>query len=427
MTILSTLSFTDHNVRFHLIPNDRFKTITVVAKLKAPLQRETVTMRALLPYVLKQGTASLPSEQQLRQKLDKLYGAKLDINCNKKGTNHILHFQLEFANEKFIPHETSITEEGLQLLYELIFKPRVEKEGFIDDVVNREKRQLENKINSIYDNKIAYANERLIEEMFKDEPYSIKADGYIEDLEEIDGVRLYSYYERALREDDIDLYVLGVFETEVMKETLTKLFFRNSHLSKQKEDGKVQKVKAREVKKIVEHDKISQAKLHIGYRTNCVYKDDKYSALQVFNGLFGGFPNSKLFMNVREKHSLAYYVVSRIESHVGLLIVYSGVETAEYERAYNIIEEQFNELQNGNFTEDELENIKSLIISNIKETLDHPIGTIELLYQQVVGEKEMSPETLIKNINRVTKDEVVEVAKQIDLDTIYVLASEVGE
>ncbi|NLI67606.1 MAG: insulinase family protein [Bacilli bacterium] len=426
MALLKTESFVQNDIRFHLLPTDRYKTITVVAKLKSPLSRETATMRALIPFVLKQGTASFPSEQKLRKRLDELYGAKFEIDCNKKGTNHILHVQLEFANEKFIPNESEITNEGLKLLWEIIFRPHIKNDQFIDEIVAREKRQLENKINSLYDNKIAYANERLVEEMYKGEPYAVKADGYIEDLRDIDGKSLYDYYKRALTEDDIDIYVLGDFSPNEMKEKLTALFSRKQ-AKREAEVAKMARKKRNEANKIVERDNISQAKLHIGYRTNCTYKDDGYFALQVFNGLYGGFPISRLFMNVREKHSLAYYVASRIESHVGLLVVYSGVETAKYERAYQIIEEQFTDLKNGHFTEDELTHVKKLITSSIKETLDHPTGTIELLYQQIVGERELPPETLIENINRVKKEDVIAIAEQIELDTIYVLASEEGE
>src|SRR5690606_24084801 len=226
MALLKTESFVQNDIRFHLLPTDRYKTITVVAKLKSPLSRETATMRALIPFVLKQGTASFPSEQKLRKRLDELYGAKFEIDCNKKGTNHILHVQLEFANEKFIPNESEITNEGLKLLWEIIFRPHIKNDQFIDEIVAREKRQLENKINSLYDNKIAYANERLVEEMYKGEPYAVKADGYIEDLRDIDGKSLYDYYKRALTEDDIDIYVLGDFSPNEMKEKLTALFSR---------------------------------------------------------------------------------------------------------------------------------------------------------------------------------------------------------
>src|SRR5690625_4048123 len=179
--------FVENNIQFHLMPTDKFKTITVVVKLKAPLERETVTKRALLPFVLQKGTANYPSEKQLREKLDELYGAVLQIERSKKGEHHILHFQLDFANEKFVPNSSNLTEEALRLLYETIYEPRKSDSGFVESIVQREKKQLENKIKSIYDQKIYYANERLIEEMYKNEPYSINKDGYIEDSSSTNG------------------------------------------------------------------------------------------------------------------------------------------------------------------------------------------------------------------------------------------------
>lgn len=427
MTQFSLDTVTNEGINFHFIPTDKYKTITIVLKCKAPLIRETVTKRALLPFVLKKGTSKYRSEKQLQMKLDELYGALLHISTAKKGAHHILHFQLEFANEKFIQSTEDVTREALQLLHEVTFSPLIESGTFNEAIVTREKRQLANKINAVYDHKVAYANERLIDEMFANEPFAIHSDGYVDDLEKIDGAVLAKYYSELIRNDRFDMYVLGDFSVDEMKEKVMSVFKREIGHDKSIEHDKQRPLYPTEPKKVIETDKIQQAKLHIGYRTNIVYKDDEYSALQVFNGLFGAFPNSKLFMNVREKHSLAYYIASRVESHAGLLLVYSGVETSEYEKAYAIIEAELEALRRGDFTDNELATVQELIISNIKETLDHPAGTIELLYQQVVGETQLLPDDFIKEIEKVTKDEVVQVAKQIKLDTIYVLAGEVGE
>lgn len=427
MTQFSYETVKKNGINFHFIPSDKFKTITVVVKCKAPLIRETVTKRALLPFVLKQGTANYRSEKQLQLKLDELYGAQLHIAAAKKGAHHILHFQLEFANDKFIKGANHVTSDALQLLHEVIFAPLIEDGSFEEQIITREKRQLANKINAVYDNKVAYANERLIDEMFANEPFSLHSDGYVADLDSIDGTSLATYYTEMIHSNDVDLYVLGDFSIDEMKHKLTALFSRKMKFNKSEAGPEALQSMNKKPNKVIETDTIQQAKLHIGYRTNIVYKDDEYSALQVFNGLFGAFPNSKLFMNVREKHSLAYYIASRVESHAGLLLVYGGVETAEYEKAYAIIEAELESLRQGDFTDDELTTVQDLIISNIKETLDHPTGTIELLYQQVVGEKQLLPETFIEQIKKVTKDEVVNVAKQINLDTIYVLVGEEGE
>src|SRR5699024_5653345 len=132
--------------------------------------------------------------------------------------------------------------------------------------------------------------------------------------------------------------------------------------------------------------------------------------LQVFNGLFGGFPNSKLFINVREKNSLAYYAASRIESHKGLLFVFSGIASENYEKAKDIIQEQMDAMKKGDFTEKELEETKDLLVNQLLETMDSSRGIVELFYQQVVGGKKLPPNELIDQIKQVTKEDIVRVA-----------------
>jgi len=410
---------------FHLIPNKKFKTVNIVMKCKGHLDRETITNRALLPLVLEQGTKSYPTEQSLMMKLDELYGAVLTITGMKKGNYHILHFQLEVANERFIDNESTIMKEALQLFNEIIFKPNRDEQGFKEAVVTREKTTLKSNIESIYDNKVAFANRRLIDYMCAEEKFSIHTSGYEEDLSSITGESLSTYYDTLLETDQMDLYVLGDIDLSSVSKQITETFSRKKQIDVPPVPQETISKRA-EVQTIVEKQPIQQAKLHIGYRTNCTFQDDGYAALQVFNGLYGGFPNSKLFLNVREKHSLAYYAASQIESHKGLLFVLSGIEVTDNEKAQAIISEQFTEMQAGNFTEEEMEEVKNLIVSGFKETLDNPNGIIELLYQQVVGNTEMSPQTLVENIQNVSVADVLHVAKNIELDTIYLLTNEQG-
>ncbi len=187
----------------------------------------------------------------------------------------------------------------------------------------------------------------------------------------------------------------------------------------QKEKTNIQPVE----QSIIEEDDIKQAKLHFGYRTNITYDDPEYAALHVFNGLFGGFPSSKLFMNVREKHSLAYYAASRIESHKGLMFVFSGIGPDQYEKAKEIILEQMEQMRNGQFTDNELAETKEMTINQLRETLDNPQGMIELHYQSVLARSSLSPNQLLENVKQVTIDQVIDVANRIKLDMVYLLTS----
>ena len=406
----------------HIIQSTKFKTINIVAKFRVPLSRETITNRALLPYILRQGTKSYPTEQELQLKLDHLYGAVLSIDGAKKGDNHIISFRLEVANENYIANESAVIDEAITLLNEVIFHPHINDESFDEQIFNREKETLKEKINAVIDDKMAYANMRLIDEMCSGESYELHVHGYEEDLEKMTAKSAYEYYQSLLQDDQLDIYIVGDFKEEVMVDKITAAIDKETNLQIIDEQAGAQNHPS-QVEVVIDEQAIQQAKLHFGYRTNCTYKDDNYPALQVFNGLFGGFPSSKLFINVREKNSLAYYAASRLESHKGLLLVFSGIAANDYEKAREIIELQMTAMKNGEFAETELAETKDLIVNQLLETLDNPQGIVELLYQQIIGDKEISPDQLINKIQNVTAEDVIRVAQNIQEDTIYLLTS----
>lgn len=413
----------EHSIKngyhLHTIQSDKFKTISIVIKIRAPLNRDTITKRALLPYVLQQGTNKLPDLRSLRGALDELYGAVLTAYGSKKGENHLLTIRLETANESYLNSEEEVFTPAVKLLRDILFDPKRSSEGFDPSIVKREKQTLKQKITSIIDDKMSYANERLIDEMCADEPFHYHVNGYEEDLDEIDEKNLYTYYQQMLQEDTIDIYVLGDIKDKQIEEKIHTFFQRERQPELLPTVFSTNQPET--VKTVTEKQDVQQAKLHLGYRTNTVLKDPEYFALQVFNGLFGGFPSSKLFLNVREKHSLAYYAASRLESHKGLLFVYSGIDPSDYEKARLIIEEQLTALQEGDFTETQLKETKELIINQYLETMDSPTGMIELLFNQHVGELELSPEEVIDRIRKVSREQVLEAASSVKLDTVYLL------
>lgn len=427
MTELRTETKEQAGVVFHFIQTKKFKTIHLLVKSKALLNRRTITKRALLPYVLERGTKNYPTEKQLMKKLADLYGANFSIDSHKKGNYHIIQHHMQIANEKFIEGESNLVAEALSLLQEAIFDPLAENDSFDENIVMREKRSLENDIRAIYDEKVAFANKRLIEEMCKDELYAIATNGYIEDLAAIDGSNLYSYYQEVLQEDEMDVYVLGDFPVEEMAEQVMQAFQGKRSESQLQSTAIDENIQPSEMKLVQEVQAIEQTKLHLGYRTNCTYQDDDYFALLLMNGLFGGLPNSKLFREVREKHQLAYYATSRIESHKGLLIVLCGIDGNNSKQAIDIIQQELKGMQTGDFTEVALRETKDLILHDLKETLDTPLATIELLYQQVIGKRPLTIEQYIAGIKAVEKADVIRVAQNIILDTIYLLSNEERE
>ncbi|GGJ56430.1 putative Zn-dependent peptidase [Anoxybacillus voinovskiensis] len=413
--------------RVHLLPTDKYKTTTLVLKLKAPLAKETVTMRALLPYVWQSGTATYPTMKALRTYLDDLYGATLNVDLMKKGEYHVMTIRLDVANEKFLSEQTSLLHHAISLLSDIVLRPALENGRFVSQIVEQEKRALKQRIQSVYDDKMRYANLRLVEEMCQNEPYALHVHGRLEDVEAITPENLFAYYKNVLQEDEIDLYVIGDIEEMRTLEMIRSHFSFPSRSAQTVASVTTQRKTVNDVRQVVEKQDVKQGKLNIGYRTHITYEDDDYYALQQFNGIFGGFSHSKLFINVREKASLAYYAASRLESHKGLLMVMTGIEPANYEKALHIIHEQMKAMKQGDFTDEEMAQTKAVIRNQLLETLDTPRGLVEVLYHNVISARKRPVEEWLAKIEDVSREDVIRVAEKVELDTIYFLTGMEGE
>ncbi|WP_226034886.1 EF-P 5-aminopentanol modification-associated protein YfmF [Aquibacillus saliphilus] len=416
--------YKENGYNLHLIQSKKYKTINIVVKFKTPLEKETITKRALLNYVLQQGTKTHTNARELRTALDDLYGAVLSIDGGKKGESHIMTVRMEIANEKYLSSNDDIIEQAMNLMNEIIFHPKTENDQFDSKIVAREKQTLKQKMESIVDDKMSYANMRLIDEMCNDEPYHLHVHGYPEDLDSITAANLFEYYQSLLVNDQMDIYVLGDIEGKSINKLAQSKFSREQSVNKVPQQIKTKKIA--KIKEVKDEQVVQQAKLHLGYRTNILFKDPEYFALQVFNGMFGGFPSSKLFMNVREKHSLAYYAASRIESHKGLLFVFSGIDPNDYHKAKDIILEQMELMKQGDFTEEQVEEIKNMVVNQMLETMDHPQGLIELLYHQILADTQIKPDQMIEKIKQVKKDDLLKIGEKIELDTVYFLTNKGG-
>jgi predicted Zn-dependent peptidase len=419
MSIASDTITEKSGYKLHVVRTDKYKTNTLVLKMKAPLTKEDVTYRALLPYVLQSNTSKYPTTPELRSYLDDLYGAGFYVDVAKKGEYQIISFTIDIVNEKFLSDSTPLLEKAFGLLSEVIFNPKKNGEAFDSKTVSNEIRSLKQRIQSISDDKMRYSATRLVEEMCKNEPYALEASGNLQDLETITPESLFAYYKKMLSEDEIDLYVIGDIDESEVGALADKYVSLQERVPVRlpRETGKV----VEKEKEIIENSDVKQGKLNIGYRTQVAYGDPDYYALQLFNGIFGGFSHSKLFINVREKASLAYYAASRLESHKGLLMVMAGIENANYKQALDIIHAQMKEMKQGNFSDDELAQTKAVVKNQLLETIDVSRGLVEILYHNVISGQDISLDEWFAKTERTTKEEIIAVGQKIQLDTIYFL------
>ncbi|MDH6428200.1 peptidase M16 [Paenibacillus odorifer] len=407
-------------MRIHVMPTKAFKTYAISLYAGVPLNEDTVTPTALAPFVLRRGTASYPETTQFRERLEELYGAGFGFDIYKRGDYQIVQFRMDTINDSFVQSQESLLEQSFAFLGEVLTRPLVEEGSFRPSYVATERETVRKKLESIVNDKIRYAAERCIEEMCRNEPYRLHPLGQRADLDRITPKSLYESYNSWLDGAILDLYVVGDTTTEEVEKLVQQHFGRI-----QSEVGlyssKFVPVSVSEVRTVEEKLDVSQGKLNMGLRTSITYKDDTYASALMYNGILGGYPHSKLFVNVREKASLAYYASSRYDGHKGIGTIQSGIETQNYNKAVEIIEKQLEEMKAGNISDLELSQTKAMIRNQLSEIPDSAFEMISYDFNRQLSGKERTADQLLEEVEQIGAGEVKAAAETFQLDTIYFL------
>ena len=409
-----------NGIKIHLIKTNKFKTNLFAIFLTMPLDRNTVTQNALIPAVLRMGTAKLKSQEEISIELENMYGATLDGGVDKIGDNQVLKFYLETLNDNFLPNKENISNKAIELLLDIVFNPLVENNELKKEYVASEKKTIKRLIDGRIDNKDMYAYTRCVEEMYKEEPYGLYKFGYVEDLEKIDESNLYEYYTKLLNEAKIDIFVSGNFQDKkiineiIANPSIQKLPEReDKHIINTEETEKKKEVKLQIIK---EQKDVTQGKLVIGLDINYYEPNSKY-AMCLYNVILGESATSKMFQNVREKAGLAYSARSTYVRQKNNIFIRAGIEIENFDKALKIIEEQLEDMKNGNFSEEDIENAKKYMVAGIKTVQDEQDSEITYYMGQEMSGKMISFEDYINKINWVSRADIEKIANNINFST----------
>lgn len=415
-----------NHIRLHVLPTVQFKTFAISVYIGRPLEEETVTNTALTPFVLRRGTELRPETQQFREYLDDLYGAGFGFDIYKRGDYQIVQLRMDIINDRFVKSAESLLKQGLEFVGETLTRPALENNHFRNKYVDAEKQTLQKRIESVINDKIRYAAERCIEEMCSGDPYRLHPLGKIADLDTINPEQLYEQYRQWLQTAPMDIYVVGNTTLSEV-EAIVKQAFSTRRSEDVGYVTSAPRGTSGDVKTIIERLDVNQGKLNMGLRTNISYRDEQYPVALMYNGVLGGYPHSKLFTNVREKASLAYYASSRFDGHKGILTIQSGIEMANYEKAVDIIRKQLTAMEQGEISEIEWSQTRAMIANQLREIQDSAFELISFDFNAILSGKERTVSGLIESVEQVDIPAIAEAAKRVQLDTIYFLRDQKGE
>ena len=407
-----------HNMgayNLHFIKTDKFKTKSIDINFYRKIKEDEVTKRNLLKMILLDSNNDYKTERELIIESEKLYDIKISSSISRIGEFSDLSFQTKFLNEKYT--EEDMNKESIIFFLNLIFNPYIKDNRFIN--IDKQKNKLLQEIISIKDNKVKYSILKLMEKM-KDKPYSYNPYGTTEELDEITGKDLYDYYKKVLNEDQIDIFVLGDFSSQKMKD-IFKEYFKVTTFKKENKNLLVKELVSRKrIVKYHEYDKVSQSQLVLLCSLNNLTDFERKYTIKLYSEILGGSSNSILFSKVREEKSYCYYINSGVKAYDNILIINSGIEKKNVEPAIKLIRKCLKDINNGKISEDILESSKNTIISSIKTSSDTPNGIINTALSRVLVSSDSTIDR-IKNFSKITKEDIIKVSKKVNLHTILTL------
>lgn len=400
----------------------RFKTGRISVSMALPMN-EKAAANALLIYLLKRSCKDYPDFSLLNGKLDELYGAAISAGVIKIGEAQVLSLSMTCLDDRFALTDESIVEQCAQLLASMIFSPNCKSGSFGADNLAMEKRLLIQRIEEELNDKRTYAFNKCIEYMCANEAYGRDKYGTVEEIQNVKMADVYAAWKNLLSTAIFQITVVGGADADKVADIFEKKFKKIERNPVMPETVFI--LRGGHFNRYEETFPVNQGKLVIGFRAGMHDSCDNLFAVTVMNDIFGMGTYSKLFMNVREKLSLAYYCWSRLVASKGIVLVEGGIDTDKEKKVSAEILSQLTDLRNGKTDPEVLDSSKRSLKE--KYTFTTPEGICSWYSSQVLQEEILTPEAMASGVETVTMEQVCEAAKKLSIDTIYMLKAQEEE
>lgn len=406
----------------HVVNTDKFKTVNIRVNFKQKVKKEDVTYRALLAKILLESNEIYQNRKAMEIRSEELFNASIGIETYLSGNYIVTSFDTTFLNELYT--EPGMNLSGIRFLLDVLFRPLIKEEQFEQEAFELAKKMVREDIETLKENPRKYGDMRLLEEMMPKEPLSYRVIGYEEDLDQITPKSLYQYYQNMLKSNWVDIFVVGSVDEDKMKKIWLEEFQINTLKKPQKDQFYLHKnIRSRSRSKN-EKEEIEQSHLYLGFKVDKLSLFERQYVMSLYSFILGGGPSSKLFMEVREKNSLCYTIASRFSPFASLLTIYAGIDGKEAKKALRLIKKELKKMETGSFGDEEMNAAKTTYLSSFKELEDSPKAIISTIVSHEYADFDLLDQRTIE-ILKVTKEDIIKVAKKVHLDTIYLLEGSV--
>lgn len=408
-----------NSFNIYTIKTDRFKTSHLEVIFKNVLKKEEIGTYSFLADMLSEGCKKYPRKKDLITRFEELYKIVIYASTMRVGSVIDLHVSLDFINPEYIEDEGYI-EDVIKTLFEVILNPNVCNDEFDLKTFNIVKERLRREINSLKENPVKQSIKEAIKTMDSNSPTSYEILGTIEELENITPAKLYNAYKSLRKNFKVDVFLIGNLDMDNVA-SLVKKYFKNRYIVSDNFEVMVDNKETKKVKeKAMKSDNI-QTNLVMLFNLKNLSELEKNITLNCFNYLYGsGGLTSKLYKSIREENSLCYAINSMYLKYDKLLMVQISLDNCNVKKAISLVKKELKNMQNGNFSEEEVRDAINNMVISLDMSLDNNIAILNN-YVFNIYDKLPSIEERKEYFKKLTKEDIVNVSKKVKLNTIFTL------
>ena len=409
--------FNFNSFNLYTVKTTNFKNCHLEIVFRSKALEEKIIPRKLLMEFLTYSTSEFNTQRKLSEYLEELYNTSFYSSLSRVGSSLLTNFCFDFLNPKYT--DTNFLDQVLTLITATITKPNLDNTPESLNNFKIIKSKMLNDITTSLENKKAYAYRKLFKYMDKNAYLSYDMLGTKEQINELNFEDLQSEYQRLIKEDFCDIYLIGNLDMEYIAKFFSKNFnirvIKDYTLSLYAPGNSRSKV---QIKK--EKDKLEQSHLLVGCNLNNITEEEKDIIAYMYNYILGGNSlDTKLAKYLRQDNSLCYTVNSIYQKYDGVIVIYAGINTKSYNKAVSLIKKSLKEMTS-KITTTELENAKKGITTSLNMINDNQNSIINnYLFENIASLDKV--ENRLKKLKSVKVEDIMKLAKKVKINTIYFL------
>lgn len=409
-----------NNIKMNIIPTTKFKTTRIQLSFLSEVNAKQISARAILVNMMKQQTKTYPTKAKMLNHLHERYNMRLSALPSKIGRVQMLSFMVEFIHSDYTLEDNDMFLDAVDVLESIVKEPLLTEKLF-----KQEKRILLEYFDSIYADKSHYALISTIKQMYQDPINSIDGLGDKETVMQLTLEDVKEAY-NSLLSDQIVCSIVGNIDEERANEVMKSRFYDPKD-EQQSFVFTIDQPTKHHQHELIERQTIKQTNIVIGLHMPVYFDESDYLITRFLNVILGGHSESMLFKEIREKQNMAYYISSSYDPYRGLMFIQTGIEAKNKDRVVSLIKESLAQLKLGEIKDTVFEQSRSQLKNALIQSQDSQLRITNQATLQSIFNISFSVEERIAKLQQLTKSDIARVAKNLELDLIFVLTGDQNE